>query len=87
MQAQYKSIFSEDIIAELKRRQKQPDNIEVGEGNRDGRDQFDVHIEGKEEDQDLRFYGDQMCFEYRHTVDLATMNATHDTRYSAQAEV
>ena len=68
IQAQYKSIFNEEALAELHKRFKQDQEG----GERGKNDMQNAGGTGKEKEGDLKFYGDEMTFEYRMQMDLAS---------------
>ena len=94
---QFKSIYSEDAIAELQKRLKEPvksglegggDDSESSNTLRENLLDIAVNEGGRlSSNQDsLKFYGDQMYFEWRVLRDRATNKVTIDNRFQARAE-
>ena len=93
MQKQYKQIFSEEAVQQMYKRLKQQPLDEDG-AVQGGNDEslLDVHATEvgsvqKGESDTIKFYGDQMCFEYRLLLDQNSGKSTIDTKFSAQADV
>jgi hypothetical protein len=90
VQTQYKTLFSEDGLAEMQRRFKEEQRGGADDGPRGGK-QYEVHVPSTNKeaarDNTLKFYGDQLTFEYLQMFDKAQKKRTIDARFQAQAMV
>jgi hypothetical protein len=90
VQTQYKNLFSEEGLAKMQRRFKEEQRAGGDDGPR-GSKQYEVHVPqtNKEaaRDNTLKFYGDQVTFEYLQMFDTAQKKRVVDARFQAQAMV
>ena len=90
VQTQYKTLFSEEGLAEMQRRFKEEQRAGGDDGPRGGK-QYEVHVPqtSKEaaRDNTLKYYGDQVTFEYLQMFDTAQKKRVIDARFQAQAMV
>ena len=90
VQTQYKTLFSEEGLIEMQRRFKEGQRTGGDDGPRGGK-QYEVHVPqtNKEaaRDNTLKYYGDQVTFEYLQMFDTAQKKRVVDARFQAQAMV
>ena len=87
---QYKSIFSQDAMQELQNRLRSKEAAQDGIAYGDD-DLRDIHVHSLSDQSGnsdgIKFYGDQLYFEYKYLYDKAMKKGTFDSRFQGKADV